>query len=487
VVAQAVRTDPGRILTELYKEHSADVFRYALHLTGRRADAEDVVQQVFLQAHRHLAGGRELVSPRAWLLTAVKHRAYNLARDRREIPLDQADAPAPPRDPSRDEAAELAEVRGMLWTLPETQHQAFVLRHWNGLSQSEIAHVLETTPAAVESLLVRARAALLRSHESASETCKAVRGHLLEPGGLGSSDRDHLGGCRPCRHAQARLARAANLASSLALVPGTHVADSLAHLVPGFSAHAATTTAAAGTAGAGTAGAAGTGAGAGAGGASVTLGTTAATTAGKLAVAAKATLAALTATAVVSAAPVAGHAVSGLIVHHTAAPAQHAVRNHTAPPVTAPGDPPAQASAPPADGGSSGHTPPGDQGNHAGTGKGGGRPAGTGTGKPTDPGSGKPTSTSGGNGKAPGPGGNGKAPAKPAGGNGKGAGKPTGAGGGKPVNTGGGKPVNTGGGKPVNTGGGKPDGAGGPGNGTAGGTGSAGTGGKPAGAGGGKP
>jgi RNA polymerase sigma-70 factor (ECF subfamily) len=255
VSKSAVRADTGRVLTELYKQHSAEAFRYALHLTGRRADAEDVVQQAFLQAHRHLEMGRELMSPRAWLLTAVKHRAYNLARDGRELPVDQATLPAQPREASRDEAAELAEVRGMLWTLPEAQHQAFVLRHWSGLSQNEIAAVLETTPAAVESLLVRARSALVRVHESASETCSRVRSRLLDSAALATSDDAHIGSCRECRHAHARLARAANLAGSLALVPGTHVADSLARLVPGFSAHAATSTAAA----------AGTGVGAGAG------------------------------------------------------------------------------------------------------------------------------------------------------------------------------------------------------------------------------
>ncbi len=56
----------------------------------------------------------------------------------------------------------------MLWTLPENQHHAFVLRHWSGLSQNEIAEVLETTPSAVESLLVRARATLVAEHAGAS-------------------------------------------------------------------------------------------------------------------------------------------------------------------------------------------------------------------------------------------------------------------------------------------------------------------------------
>ena len=54
---RTVSTSSGRALTLLYKEHAADAFRYAVHLTGRRADAEDIVQQVFLQAYRHLESG----------------------------------------------------------------------------------------------------------------------------------------------------------------------------------------------------------------------------------------------------------------------------------------------------------------------------------------------------------------------------------------------------------------------------------------------
>ena len=231
---RTVSTSSGRALTQLYKEHAADAFRYALHLTGRRADAEDIVQHVFLQAYRHLESGRELVSPRAWLLTAVKHRAFNLARDRREVPVDAPVVAVESRDVSGDEAAQLADVRGMLWTLPEPQHHAFVLRHWSGLSQNEIADVLETTPSAVESLLGRARSALLRAHDTASDACSQVRGRLLESTELGGTDAAHLGACRSCRQAHDRLTRAANVAGALALVPGTHVAHSIASPRPGL-------------------------------------------------------------------------------------------------------------------------------------------------------------------------------------------------------------------------------------------------------------
>ena len=145
-------------LTALYESHATDVFRYALHLTGRREDAEDVVQFVFLQAFATLEAGTELVHPRAWLIKAAKRRSLNLLRDRLEARMAGHDLPVAAHDqPDPEEAEALAAVRSTLWALPEGQHQAFVLRHWSGLSQDEIADVLDTTSGAVESLLIRAR------------------------------------------------------------------------------------------------------------------------------------------------------------------------------------------------------------------------------------------------------------------------------------------------------------------------------------------
>ena len=463
---RTVSTSSGHALTLLYKEHAADAFRYAVHLTGRRADAEDIVQQVFLQAYGHLESGRELVSPRAWLLTAVKHRAFNLARDRREVPVDAPVVAVESRDASGDEAAQLAEVRGMLWTLPEPQHHAFVLRHWSGLSQNEIADVLETTPSAVESLLGRARLTLLRAHDTASDACSQVRSRLLESTEtLGGADLAHLGTCRPCRQAHDRLMRAANVAGALTLVPGTHVAHSIAGLVPGFSAHAATSTAAA-VGGAGGAGAGATGVSTG-----LTTTTTAATATAKVAVVAKAAVAVVAASAAVGAVPSAHDALGALIAAHTRTPPSASThhgssgrqRGNSESPVA--GSPTLPTTAPPNTGGANAgsHRPAQNPGHHGGAGQGLGKPATPGSGKPAGPGAGHGN----GNGNGVGAGGNGKAVGKPAGagggkGNGTGGGKPTGAGGGN-GNAGGsgsgngsGKPADPGGGKPTAPGGGKP-------------------------------
>jgi RNA polymerase sigma factor (sigma-70 family) len=277
----------GAQLTTLYQEHASDAFRFALHLTGRREDAEDVVQHVFLQAYAVLERGDELVNPRAWLLKATKHRSLNLIRDRRDMPAAEIEPPAT-FAPDEGEAEALAQVRAALWSLPEPQHHAFVLRHWSGLSQGEIADVLATTPGAVESLLVRARAALVAEREDADGECAGVRGRLAQMLAPTPAQSAHLAGCRRCRTAQTRLLRAAEFATTFALVPGPHVLHALSAAIPGFGASGA-------VAGASATGAA---AGTGGGGAAVSA-VSAATKAGILAkVAVVATTAAVAVTAV---------------------------------------------------------------------------------------------------------------------------------------------------------------------------------------------
>jgi RNA polymerase sigma-70 factor (ECF subfamily) len=196
-------------LAALYESHATDVFRYALHLTGRREDAEDVVQFVFLQAFATLETGTELLHPRKWLIKAAKHRSLNMLRDRREATVEGGELRLAARDqPDPEEAEALAAVRSMLWALPESQHQAFVLRHWSGLSQHEIADVLDTTAGAVESLLIRARRTLLEDRRQIESECSRVRDRLVQALAPTARERSHIASCRRCRTAQARLLRA---------------------------------------------------------------------------------------------------------------------------------------------------------------------------------------------------------------------------------------------------------------------------------------
>jgi RNA polymerase sigma-70 factor, ECF subfamily len=288
-----VDIDAGRELAALYEEHSGPVFAYGLHLCGSRADAEDLVQIAFLHAHRALLRGERLVNPRAWLITVVKRQAFNRWRDRREVPSSGSMPEAGWIDD--DSAAdEIARVRLLLYSLPEAQHQAFVLRHWSGLSNREIAGVLDTSESAVESLLVRARAAIV-APGTADEECFALRRQLTDDRDLTSAQSRHVARCKGCARAHQRLTRAAAAVVVLGLVPRAHVAQALASTVPGF----------AGTAGVGA------GAASGAGLAAKVTGT-------KTAIAAVGSL-----LAVVAAAPVALHVAHHLptTTHRASAPA----------------------------------------------------------------------------------------------------------------------------------------------------------------------
>ena len=365
----------GARLTSLYEAHAADAFRYALHLTGRREDAEDVVQHVFLQAHAMLLGGRELVNPRAWLIKATKHRSLNLLRDRRDTPSAEIDASVP-FSSGESEAEALAEVRAALWSLPESQHHAFVLRHWSGLSQDEIAEVLATTPGAVESLLVRARATLVAEREETDSECAGVRSRLARMLAPTPAHEAHLAGCRRCRTAQSRLLRASEFATAFALVPSPHVLTALASAIPGFGASGAA------------AGASATGAAAGSGGGGAAVSTvSAATKAGLLT---KVAVAATTAAVAVTAVHPLRTAVTHALFHHNSAasaaiapkrPATHLAAAHAAAgrgsTRSAPGG------AGPAKGGAGtstkGHAP-GKPGGGSGTGNGNGTGGGAGNG-----------------------------------------------------------------------------------------------------------
>jgi RNA polymerase sigma-70 factor (ECF subfamily) len=239
------RSDPthqaGAALAELYREHSTATFRFALHMCGSRHDAEDLMQIAFLEAHRRLLAGDTLVNPRAWLARVVRTRALNLRRDRHDIAAgdaieDMAGAAAPV-----ELSHDLARVRAVLAALPESQHQAFVLRHWCDLPNGEIAEVLGTSESAVESLLVRARRAVAGAEELPTD-CVAFRERLAR--GLPETPalREHRAACRGCRTAAERLSQAAAVAAVVALAPRPSVAHALAASVHGFTVTAATST-----------------------------------------------------------------------------------------------------------------------------------------------------------------------------------------------------------------------------------------------------
>jgi RNA polymerase sigma-70 factor (ECF subfamily) len=163
-----------RAFTELYTDHLRDVYSFLFYRLGNHHDAEDVSEQVFLQAYRHLpkalseSEGRSL---RPWLIRIAQNLAINLYRDRSrkpQAPLEAAGEFADGHDTEDLVAAreELALVFEKVAELGDDRREALIMRFALGMDNHEIARALGKTEGATKVLLHRAIKQLGQSLET---------------------------------------------------------------------------------------------------------------------------------------------------------------------------------------------------------------------------------------------------------------------------------------------------------------------------------
>ena len=166
-LAKAGDSDGFRILVE---RHSRSVFRLAYRMTGNEADAEDVVQETFLRAHRMLDQYESRSAFSTWLYKIASNYSLDLLRarkrheERRVAPsssedLDMLDR-IPALDPAQDRLLHNKQLKTTLdramRDLSEQERTAFVLRHFEGLSIDQIGSVLNTGQSATKNSIFRA-------------------------------------------------------------------------------------------------------------------------------------------------------------------------------------------------------------------------------------------------------------------------------------------------------------------------------------------
>lgn len=144
------------------------LLRYAARLLGDRTEAEDVTQEAMLRLWRiapDWRSGEALVQTWAYRVTA--NLCTDRLRRRRSRPNVALDLVAEPPDPTDSAEARMiaadraAALHRALLTLPDRQRQAVVLRHLEGVSNPEIAAILDTGVEAVESLIARGKRGLI--------------------------------------------------------------------------------------------------------------------------------------------------------------------------------------------------------------------------------------------------------------------------------------------------------------------------------------
>ena len=152
-------------LTSLVETYSPLLFRVAHSVLRSRAEAEDVVQDVFVRVLEHrnaLTGVREM---RVWLVRI----AWNLALDRRRrVKPEQFDegfadglvARDLPADEALEEARRMRTVLREMERLPKMERQVLLLSAVEELGTAEMAEVLGRSESAVRALMFRARTRL---------------------------------------------------------------------------------------------------------------------------------------------------------------------------------------------------------------------------------------------------------------------------------------------------------------------------------------
>lgn len=134
---------PGKVtLSWLFETEESALLRYAFSLVGRRAVAEEVVQEVFLQLHHHWDS---VENPRAWLYRSVRNRSYNHIRDHKREVLSEDKA-----EHEQDEASETPDetlgrmeaagyLRNLMAELEDADRELVQLKYFEGLKYREIS------------------------------------------------------------------------------------------------------------------------------------------------------------------------------------------------------------------------------------------------------------------------------------------------------------------------------------------------------------
>src|SRR5713101_7956205 len=149
--------DAGRRFVRAYYP---GIYRYLLSLTGHREIAEDLTQQTFLQAWRHLDRFEPRAPLRHWLYR-IAHRAFLTSRrGRREYACFEEAAEV--AAPAAGAWTETVELHAVISKLPAEEREVVLLHYLEGYTSAEIARIVHAPAGTVRYQLSQARARLQR-------------------------------------------------------------------------------------------------------------------------------------------------------------------------------------------------------------------------------------------------------------------------------------------------------------------------------------
>jgi RNA polymerase sigma-70 factor, ECF subfamily len=154
-------------ITEWFKEYHNDILNFLIYYTGM-VDVEDLVQEVFIRAVRHVHKFKGKSNPRTWLISIARNVAIDEMRSRRKEDTKRNrimhDIGFVPQCLSPEELFELNEIKAELYTTMKTlklsYYDVLILRGIKELTVEETAETLNWSPHKVNLTYHRALKAL---------------------------------------------------------------------------------------------------------------------------------------------------------------------------------------------------------------------------------------------------------------------------------------------------------------------------------------
>ena len=166
----------------LHDRHRRRLCAVAARTLRSRGDAEGIVQEAFVRAHRVLRDADHAVELRPWLHRVVRNLCIDELRRARvaTLPLQEHDRAGEDAYAALSRRHELRELIDGLADLPERQRSALLMRELDGLSHEQVAKTLEITPEASRRLVARARDGLVAARDAREAPHEEIRLLLLE-------------------------------------------------------------------------------------------------------------------------------------------------------------------------------------------------------------------------------------------------------------------------------------------------------------------
>jgi RNA polymerase sigma factor (sigma-70 family) len=204
--------NPGAFET-IVDRYQGRLLGFCRQMLGSTEDAEDVLQEVFVNAYRAMLADEREINLRPWLYRIARNRCLNHLRKPTADAQESMDmVPAVEASSTAEKVHNREEFRQLLTDvgkLPETQRSALLLREMDAMSYEEIAQAMETSVPSVKSLLVRARISLAEASQARQLTCGEVRIDLAEAAEglrkLSGPVRRHVRDCEECADFRSQL------------------------------------------------------------------------------------------------------------------------------------------------------------------------------------------------------------------------------------------------------------------------------------------